>query len=179
MSASLALSFTSELPNLERLAQFCFRHLKPEAREEAVQNTIALAWKALARLTERGLANDPDRLRHVLHFAVKQTKAGRMPQGQIKERDAFQLSRSQNGSSLGINLDGFVSHNTPIPERVAFRLDTVAFLATLSDRQRAIAGDLMEGQTTGEVARQHGVTSGAISQFRRRFRQQYEAFIAA
>ena len=55
-------------------------------------------------------------------------------------------------------------------------LDTPAFLNSLSERDRGIANDLAAGMGTTEVARKWGVTPGAISQFRTRFRKWWTEF---
>jgi hypothetical protein len=63
-----------------------------------------------------------------------------------------------------------------VPVQAAFRIDTAAWLATLSARDRRIALDLAEGQATGEVARRHGVSPARISQLRRVFQGSYREF---
>jgi hypothetical protein len=45
-------------------------------------------------------------------------------------------------------------------EVAAARLDTSAWLATLSSRDRRLAKVLASGETTGEAARQFGLTPG-------------------
>jgi hypothetical protein len=47
-------SFESRLPEIERLVGSHFRHLDPDAREEAIQNTVVLAYHYWTRLVERG-----------------------------------------------------------------------------------------------------------------------------
>ena len=42
-----------------------------------------------------------------------------------------------------------------------------------------MAGDLMAGMTTSECADKYGVTAGAVSQFRTRFKALFETFMAA
>jgi len=54
-----------------------------------------------------------------------------------------------------------------------------AFFSTLTSRQRAIAADLATGMATTEAAEKYGVTLGAISQFRARFKQLFDGFFAA
>ena len=73
----------------------------------------------------------------------------------------------------------FVGQTASIPDAVAFRVDTAAFLTTLNDRDRGIARDLAAGMGTGEVAHKRGVTPAAISQARTRLRQKYDEFHAA
>ena len=75
-------------------------------------------------------------------------------------------------------MSNFIGRNTPIPDQVSFRLDIPAFFNTLNSRQRAIAADLATGMATMDAAQKYGVTAGAISQFRKRFKQLFDAFFA-
>jgi hypothetical protein len=77
-----------------------------------------------------------------------------------------------------VTLGSFVSDDTPVPEAVSFRLDVPAFLATLGDRQQRMAADLMTGTTTTECAAKFKVTPGAVSQFRTRFKELFEVYMA-
>ena len=77
-----------------------------------------------------------------------------------------------------IGLDQFVTDTTPIPDAVSFRIDIPALFATLKQRQRELAEDLMSGMSTGEAAKKHKVTPGAISQFRARFKCLFDEFFA-
>jgi hypothetical protein len=77
-----------------------------------------------------------------------------------------------------VDLNYFVGPSASIPDAVAFRVDVPAFLGTLSERDREISLTLAVHGTT-ETARKVGVTPGAISQFRTRFRKEYDEFHAA
>jgi hypothetical protein len=46
--------FEDRLPEINRLAGFQFKYLDPDAREEAVQNAVVLAYRYWTRLVERG-----------------------------------------------------------------------------------------------------------------------------
>jgi hypothetical protein len=171
-------TFTRLLPELEAIALAHFRGIGPEAQDEAIQNTTCLAWKYWLRLIQKGQVDDEGLLRSVWWYCIRQTKVGRtIGVGSRKGRcrqDAY--SRGVSRTLERIDFDGFVADSTPIPDQVAFRLDLPRFLATLNDRQRAMAMDLASGLGTGEVARKHGVTPGAVSQFRTRFRLLLDRF---
>ena len=77
-----------------------------------------------------------------------------------------------------MGLDGLVGKKTSVLDQMVFRLDVPAFLATLTPRQRLLALDLAGSMTTSEAAEKHGVTPGAISQFRSRFKKWYDEFFA-
>ena len=52
------------------------------------------------------------------------------------------------------------------------------WLQEQSERDRAIILDLATGETTGAVARKYGVSDGLISQYRKRYRSSWNAYIA-
>lgn len=171
-------TFTRLLPELEAMALAHFRGLGPEARQEAIQNTTCLAWKYWLHLAEKGQAEDEGLLRNVWWYAVKQTRSKRdITRGDGKRGKGRQDVYDLAGAAVGhIDFSLYVGQMTPVPDQVAFRLDLPAFLATLNERQRAMASDLASGMTTTEVAKRHGVTPGAVSQFRVRFKVLLERF---
>jgi hypothetical protein len=174
-------TFSRLLPDLSRLAESHFRYLGPEAKEEAVQNSIALAWKSFASLVEQGRGEEPGIIKSALRFSIKRTKAGRtMPNNDDarKPTDVYRnVQRGQVRFEHG-DLNHFVDDQTPVPDQVSFRLDVPAFLDSLGERKRRMAEALMEGERTDEVARQFDVTPAAVSQFRNRFRELFENFMA-
>lgn len=62
-------------------------------------------------------------------------------------------------------------------EIAATRIDFAAWLRTLPQRERDIAMNLSEGETTGAAARKFGVSPGRISQLRRHFKEAWEEFV--
>lgn len=173
-------AFTAVVPDLTRMASAAFRQLTPEAREESVQNTLALAWHAYHALIQQGRGAEPGIIKSILWFSIKQTRAGRTVPGDggSKPKDAFSYAKRGRVKFESVQMNHFVSKNTPVPEAASFRTDVPAFLATLSDRQQRIADALMAGETTSEVAERFGVTAGAISQFRAGFRKRFETYMA-
>lgn len=171
-------TFTNLLSEMGRMAAAAFRHLDPESREEAVQNCLALAWKAFHSLIEQGRADEPGILKSCLWYSIRQTRAGRRAEGESRARDVHKNARRGRVQFERVELKHFVSDETPVPEAVAFRIDVPAFLAKLSDRQQRMAESLMEGSTTSEVAATFGVTPSAVSQFRTRFKELFEEYLA-
>lgn len=176
-SLELREMFARQVPELQRMAGASFRDMDPERRQEAIQNSIALAWKQFSSLIEQGRA-EPKHVRSCLGFGIRQTRSGRLPQGKVKAKDITEHRRRGGVTFEQAALDSFVSDITPIPDQVIFRLDVPAFLSRLSDRQQRMATDLMVGMTTSEVAEKYKVTLPAVSQFRRRFAQLFELFLA-
>src|SRR5690348_5734542 len=118
-------SFTRMLPELEVMALAHFKGLGPEARDEAVQNTTALAWKYWLRLAEKGRADVPGLLRNVWWYAIKQTRVGRsITRGDGQRgrgrQDAYDRPHGTIVEHIDFNL--FVGNKTPVPDQVAFRL---------------------------------------------------------
>ncbi|HZZ77032.1 MAG TPA: hypothetical protein VFE62_00855 [Gemmataceae bacterium] len=177
---ALRAAFATLVPELTRMAAAAFRHLDPEAREENVQNTLALCWHAYRSLIEQGRGDEPGLVKSVLWYSIKQTKAGRsVPTGEFTKPKCF-FNHAKNCRVLlqRIDLRLFVADETPVPDQVSFCLDVPHFLATLNDRQRRMADDLMSGMSTNECAAKFGVSAAAVSQFRTRFRELFDAFMA-
>ena len=176
-------TFEVRLPEIERLAGFQFRHLHPEARQEAIQNSVVLAYRYWGRLAGRGKV-DEGCFRNAIWWACLHTRMGRRGAGPGGKKakcvlDYARRRRDKVAVEGGVDLDGLVGRSTSVPDAVAFRLDTPAFLASLPERDRGIALALAAGKGTAEVARERGVTPGAISQARTRLRKRYDEFHAA
>lgn len=173
------IAFETRVDEIVRFVAPHFRGLRPEAREEAVQNTLCLAWKYFVRLMEQGKADDETVFRSMVLWAVEHTRQGRTPQGRgSKPKDVIDYARrGKRGVAIeAADLNHFVSRSTSVSDVVAFRVDTEAFLDTLSERHRRLAMDLAAGMTTTEAAKSYGVSPGAVSQFRSRFRKLYEEY---
>jgi hypothetical protein len=172
-------SFVARLPWMQNTARAAFHRLDPDKKEEAVANTIALAYRAFARLNERGKADNPGILQAVIWYSIRQTKAGRRIDSARKPKDPLVLRVYGKVTFESPDLiDGLVGRKTPIPDAVSFRLDVPAFLTTLSKRNRRMAMDLAEGRSTTEVAEKYGVSAGRVSQFRREFKTLFDRFFA-
>ncbi len=171
-------AFETRLPEIARLAGIHFRRLDPDAREEAVQNTVVLAYRYWTRLVERDKTSEGV-FSSMLWWACTHTKQGRHGGGSGRAKCVLDYARRRKNDVAihdGFDLDSYVGRQATIPETVAFRLDVSAFLTTLPERDQGIARDLAHGKGTTEVARDYGVSPGAISQFRTRFRKKYDEF---
>jgi len=173
--ASLQSYFVEHLPEMRQLAHFHFKHLEPDQRQEAIQNTLGLAWKFLHALFQQGRLHHPETWNGVLWYAIRQTKCGRKPQGKGKSKDAFECGRVKFEF---VDLQDLIGRKTSVIDQVIFRTDVPRFFSTLTPRQQLLAYDLASGERTKDVAQKHGVTPGAISQFRTRFKTLYEEFFA-
>lgn len=167
MTDALQQQFLDDLPKLERVAKFRLRRLEPEAREEAVAETIALCWQAYVRLIERGKGLDViERFANkTAEFAAKRVLCNRPLTGS-RSREALNLPRGELHSD-----DARVASS--VPELVALRVDFESWLATLRPNRQEVIRLLESGLNTVEVGEQRGVTGGAVSNMRMMLRRQW------
>lgn len=175
---ALQCCFVAFLPDMQAIASWSFRYLDPDKREEAVQNVVTLAWKFAHVLFRQGRMEEPGILKSVLSYAIRQTRSGRTLQGKSKCKDALDYRDRGRVTFEETDLTGFIGRTTPVPDQVSFRVDVPAFLSTLKRHQQALAADLAVGMTTSEAAKKYGVTPGAVSQFRVRFKALFDSFFA-
>jgi transposase-like protein len=175
------------LPTILDYVSPAFRRLRPEARQEAVQEAVAGAYVAYARLVQRG--KESRAFASVLaKYAVAQVRVGRQVGGRLNCNDVSSTYGQQRRSLRLARLDRFDAcegawqevlvedERTPIPDQVAFRCDFPLWLDRFSSRDREIAEALAEGCSTSEVARRFGITWGRVSQLRRKFEKSWREF---
>ena len=183
-------AFLVMLPIIVRHFRVAFRHLRAEAKEEAIAEAPANACAAYRRLVKQGRAHMgfPTVL---ARFAVAQVFDGtRVGSGQ-NTRDVLS-SRAQKKKCFQVQrLDHFDDENdqwieavvedphTPVFDQVCFRMDFPAWMARLSRRNRRIAQSLSIGNSTSAVARRFRISSGRISQLRRQFYESWQEFCGA
>ena len=201
-SASLAESFPLEkaepawhraflemLPKIEEYAQYWFRHLQGDDRDEAVQAVSANACQAYARLVERGCA-DQATWSSLTKFAIRQVQSGRRVGSSLNVRDVTsrhcQLKkqlRVQNLYAWDDEAQEWTEmivedrHQTPA-DLAAFRIDFRAFLRSLSRRNCRIALRMAQGHSTRWIAKTFQLSSGRISQLRRELADAWQQFHA-
>ena len=180
-------AFLAMLPTIHRHAQIAFRHLDPEAREEAVQETVCNACCAVARLAELGKL-DLAYPTVLARYAVAQVKDGRKVGCKLNVRDVLSPYCQQRKNITLERLDKYdaeegcwcevlVEDRRAGPaETAAARIDFAAWLRLLSRRYRKIATALAQGEKTKTVARMFRVSQGRISQMRREFKESWEEF---
>ena len=180
--------FLEMLPAIETHAKVAFRDLKPEAKEEAVQEVVANATAAYARLVERG-KTDLAYPSVLARFAVAQVKDGRKVGSRLNVRDisspycqmrkGITVERLDHYDKIaGEWLEILVEDRHATPADVAAsRLDFAAWLKSLPRRYRKIATKLATGETTGRVARMFRVSAARISQLRRQLKASWDEFV--
>ena len=172
--SSVQNAFVNRLPTLRKMARISFRNLPPEC----ITNSVALAWKGFHALARKGREQELGILDSCMRFSIRQTRAGRTPQGCPRKKDVLALRWVGPTRLDDFDLNQFVARNTPIPDAVSFRIDVPAFMVTLKDRQRKMSLDLAGGMSTSECAAKYGVTAGRVSQWRREFKTLFDAFFA-
>jgi len=179
--------FLTMMPVIETHARCVFRHLDPEARQEAVQECIANALVAFVRLVQLKKANlaYPTVL---ARYAVAQVNDGRRVGGHVNIHDVSSWYCRQRTGVTVERLDHFdkaseewheaivEDPHTPVFDQVWFRYDFPEWLSKLSSRNRRIALKLATSETTGRVARMFHVSAGRVSQLRKEFQRTWESF---
>ena len=179
--------FQALLPQIRRQAGLALRHLRAEARDEALAEVVARAFCTWRRLVEQGRA-ELARPTPLVKYAVRQVSAGRRVGCRMNVNDILSAhSRRTHGIKIE-RLDRrdpqtrtwdalLVEDRKAGPAATAAaRLDHRAWLRLLSKRNRAIACALALGEATGAVAQQFGLSAGRISQLRAWLRQHWEQF---
>jgi len=180
-------AFLRLLPIIRRDAAYRFRHLNGDSRSDAIQEVVANAFVAYARLVERGKA-DIAYPRVLAAYGVAQFFAGRRVGTRINTRDVCSKTAQRKRNFKVERLDRFNTldgewqqavvedHRTPVPDQAAFRIDFPRWLRTLSRRDRRIVKFLCNGEKAGHVARMFSVSPARISQIRSELKQAWFVF---
>jgi hypothetical protein len=179
--------FLTMLPAIQAHAKVAFRHLDPEAKQEAVQEVTANAAVAYARLFDLGKI-DLAYAGVMARFAVAQVKDGRKVGTRANVRDvSSQYAQMRKGITME-RLDRYdkeasewqeilvESRCVGPAETAACRLDFGNWLQCLPRRLRKIATTLAKGESTGKTAKKFKISPGRISQMRRELMESWEEF---
>ena len=177
------------LPAIKRHARSAFRYLKPEAKQEAVQNVLANTWAALVGLARRGKLEKafPSVL---ATFAEKQTRDHRIVGGHLDVNDVLSPYCIAKKNVKVDRLDRrdkdddrqwcevLVEDKHAGPADIArVRIDFNGWLASLKRRDRRVAEFLAQGESTRAAARQFKVSDGRISQLRKELAENWRRFV--
>ena len=180
-------NFLSVLPAVKTHAQVCFRRLRPEARDEAVAETVARAFVDYGHLAkQRRLAQGyPSTL---ASYAVQRVRGHRGVGVHQTAKDVLSpVAQKKHGFALTTLTpwdateetwrEAVVESRRVTPaEHVAFSLDFAAWLKQWSPRQRKVINALAAGHRAMAVAEKFGVSQGRVSQWRRRYQKSWEIF---
>jgi hypothetical protein len=176
-------AFLTMLPRIERRARFVFRSWKcAQRRADAVVETVGLAWLWYVRLSQRG-KDVSAFVSRLASYAAQAVRHGRRVCGQHKTSDVLSPVGALRHRFVVEQLDSTALNEalvdntvTPPDEQAAFRIDFPHWLATRSERDRQVAGQLMRGEKAGDVSRTFGLTPARISQLRRALCQDWRHF---
>lgn len=176
--ATWQIGFVGLLPEIERLLRLAFRHLDPEARDDAIGDAVVHSLLSYSRLFEHGRAASVT-ASSLAWYAALLVRKGRQAGCHMNSKEPLslyaQLRRGfkverlcfyDSNDEVWIN-DIVQDRRSSVLDQVAARLDVAAWLATLCRRTRNIATDLAKGFTTSEAARKYRVSAGRISQIRK------------
>jgi hypothetical protein len=180
-------AFLGMLPYIRRYAQFTFRNVRSEVRDDLVQEVLVNCFVAYARLVE---LNQESRAfpSALARFAVAQVRTGRRVGNRLRIRELLSPYAQRHKEFRVDRLDHFDEQEncwrqivledkraTPA-EIAACRLDFSAWLRRLPRRQRKIALALAMGETTSAAAKMFGVSAARVSQYRQWLKESWSAF---
>jgi hypothetical protein len=176
-------TFLTMLPRIQSHARFAFRSWKcAHRRADAVVETVGLAWLWYVQLSQRG-KDVSGFVTRLANYAAKAVRHGRRVCGQQKADDVLSpLGASRHRflveQLIGTALSEALVDNTvtPPPKQAAFRIDFPNWLATRSERDRQVAGQLMRGDRTVDVSRAFALTAARVSQLRRELCNDWRRF---
>ena len=180
-------AFLAMLPAIRRTAQISFRKVRPELRDELIEEVVANCFVAYARLIERGQA-DRALPSPLARFAIAQVRAGRRVGNRLRISDALSSYAQYRKQFFVERLDQFdeeedcwqqilIEDKRATPADVAAcRIDFAEWLRRLTARLRKIALALASGETTKGAAEMFGLSPARISQLREWLRKSWEAF---
>lgn len=179
--------FLEMLPAIVQHARISFRHLRPEARAEAVQEVVCNTCCAVARLAELGKL-DLAYPSVLARFAVAQVKDGRKTGSKLNCRDVLSPYCQRLKDVVVERLDSFdeeegqwrevvvEDHHAGPAETACARIDIGDWFARLPRCKRRVAQVLATGETTKKTARKFHLSPGRISQLRRELQDDWRDF---
>ena len=179
--------FLDMLPRICSQARRAFRQLRPEHKEELIQEVVANAYCRFVGLVCRGKA-DVAFATPLANYAIRQVIAGRRVANKPRLRDVMSPQAHSADGIVVERLDVFdegqcqwrqvlVEDRRATPAEIAAaRIDVAAWLRSLSPRSRRIAKTLAMGETTTDVARKFNLSRPRVSQLREELKASWEKF---
>jgi DNA-directed RNA polymerase specialized sigma24 family protein len=153
--------------------------------DDVIQELTAIALELHTSLVRRGKTAY---FSPIMKFAIKRYKAGRRCTGSnttdVHSEQTQRLGRSAVCQLSVLDSEplrwDFVQYkrHSDVFDIVQLRIDYETWLTMQSPRDQSIVKALSYGFTTNEVAKMHNVSAGLISQYRRRYRDSWDTFIA-
>jgi hypothetical protein len=174
--------FLLVLPEVQRYARCCFRHLPPEARDEAIAAVTARAFCDFGVLAKQHKLHKVY-LGRFVSLSVRRVGAGRLVGVNQNARDLYcrQPRRLQSlhpwDPSEGIWREQAVPDRRVTPSAQAiFNLDFETWLQQWPRRHRHIINALAAGHRNFEVAKRFRIACSQVSRCRRNYQRSWEQF---
>jgi hypothetical protein len=186
-----AEDFTEHLlPAVTAFAKRRLRRWEPWQREDALAEILGLAWVEFTRMIRRG--RDPLAAPHWLARMVFESYAqGCRVTGDESGRDVMSdrvrwsgrtncRSLSAPGVEGSVAVDGYLHAGcrSPIPKRVALRLDYNAWQRTLKPRYQVALDSYAEGYSTREVASRVSMRMDSLNKIRASLAAEWQRYNA-
>jgi hypothetical protein len=180
-------AFEAMLPTIQRVACYRFRHEPRWRRQELINDVVALAYVAYARLIKRGKVA----LAHptvLALYAVRHVRDGREVGCRWNSQDVLSpLARRRRGFSVqplnkhGISdeWEALTDDRRANPAEIACcRVDFRDWLGRLQRFKRQVALRLASGDSTSDASRHFRLSQARISQLRYELQQSWNNFQA-
>ena len=180
-SKRLHAEFMAIVPLVEQRARMRFRSIRCHVtREDKIAECVALAWQHFKRASEQG----QDVRQCAGGFAgnvVKAVACFNTLCGRQRRKDVLSPAAQQGHGFAVEYCDLFrelccADGTVPVPDQAAFHVDLTEFLGTLPEREQQWAARLAEGHDSYAVSREFGFEGSRVTQQRRKWRQQWEAW---
>ena len=181
--------FLALLPQIIIRARIAFRHLKPEARAEAVQEVVCNALQRFVRLVKLKKTSIAYAA-PLATFGIKQARDGRRVGGHLNCLDISSEYCQRLTNLVVARLDRrdkdddrqwcevlVEDRHADAAAIVQTKLDFSDWLASLKRRDRRIAEFLANGESTRSAAHKFKVSDGRISQIRKELAESYRRFV--
>jgi len=184
--ADIQQSFTEALPRIEGLASAYLGFMRRD-KDEAIAETVALAWKSYRDLALRGM-NVVKLLGKIVEFSARQVRCGRgltninpvqeVLSATARFRHGYQVNSLplSERDDIAPELIEAMRDDTSPADEATFRVDLEEWLSGLDKRRQEIVGQLVSGWNTVEVARLHRISRMRIFQLRRELVDDWQSF---
>ena len=182
-SVSWQSDFMSIVPAIEKSAKIRFRHVPPGQRAEAIAESIAAACVHYQRLAAQGRLHQAF-VSSLADHAARHAAQHRQVGGKQSCRDVMSpLTHKKHGVAVS-SINQATDRWTPAlledrkfgpADTAAIRIDFADWLRSRTPRDRKIVAAMAGGDTTSLIAGRFGVSSGRVSQLRRKFEQDWRA----
>lgn len=142
-------------------------------REERILDSLSVAWEIWQSAPDNATPST------IARFAVLSTSAQRHVNRSMRSLDSTKrMQRTDTARDYEFDVKQLGNDRDDPAEIAAFRIDFSQWLASLKERDRAIAEMLARGDTTTEVAQHLGCTAGNVSQYRAKLAASWSAYLA-